>query len=124
MPSYGNAPPITMTKSKLRILHIDPERSWGGGENQVFGLTTYLHRAGHSTVVAAEPSGPLYHRLRDAGLPTHVLRIRNHGDFLAGLRLRHFVRTARYTLVHFHTSRAHALSPWLGGLDVKRIVTR
>ena len=103
---------------------MDPEKNWGGGESQVFGLATYLHRAGHSTAVAADPSGPLYHRLRDAGLPTHALRIRNHGDFLAGLRLRHLVRSGRYAFVHFHTSRAHALSPWLWGLKVKRIVTR
>lgn len=90
----------------------------------MFGLATYLHHANHSTAVAADPSGPLFHRLRDTGVPTHALRIRNHTDVLAGLRLRHLVRNTQYDVVHFHTSRAHALSPWLRGLDAKRVVTR
>ena len=32
----------------LKILHIDPERNWGGGEAQVFGLLTYLAGQGTS----------------------------------------------------------------------------
>src|SRR6185369_12505579 len=27
-------------------------------------------------------------------------------------------------VVHFHTARAHAMAPWLGGLPVRRVVTR
>lgn len=50
--------------------------------------------------------------------------MRNDLDVLAGLRLRRFVQTEAYQLVHFHTARAHALSPWLRGLRVKRVVTR
>lgn len=30
----------------------------------------------------------------------------------------------QYDIVHFHTARAHTLSPWLQGLKAKRIVTR
>ncbi len=108
----------------LRILHVDPERSWGGGEVQVLGLTRYLHRSGHRSVVAADPDGLLYRHLDDAALPVCALRVRNHLDLLAGLRLRRLVRAGRYDLVHFHTARAHALSPWLQGLQVKRVVTR
>ena len=109
---------------KLNILHIDPERNWGGGEVQVLGFTTYLNHTGHRSVVAADPRGVLSHRLAQAGLPTSVLTVRNDLDILAGLRLRRLVRTGDYQIVHFHTARAHALSPWLRGLQVKRVVTR
>ncbi|MBI3303107.1 MAG: glycosyltransferase family 4 protein [Deltaproteobacteria bacterium] len=108
----------------LRILHVDPEREWGGGEVQVLGLTTYLHRSGHCSVVAADPQGRLHQHLSNAGLPVRALRVRNHLDLLAGLRLRRLVRAGSYDLVHFHTARAHALSPWLHGMGVKRVVTR
>jgi glycosyltransferase involved in cell wall biosynthesis len=50
--------------------------------------------------------------------------VRNDLDFLAGLRLRRLVRAEGHQFVHFHTARAHALSPWLRGLRVKRVVTR
>lgn len=118
------------TRKKLAILHIDPERSWGGGETQVLGLSRFLHQAGHRSVVAADPAGRLYQRLRHEKLPCERLRIRNDLDVLAGYMLRHLVRGSRvhsanrYDIVHFHTARAHALSPWLKGLPVKRLVTR
>ena len=118
------------TKDKLAILHIDPERNWGGGETQVLSLSRYLHQAGHRSVVAADPRGCLYQRLRQEHLPCQALRIRNDLDIWAGYTLRRLVKAGLahsahpYDLVHFHTARAHALSPWLHGLPSKRVVTR
>lgn len=90
----------------------------------MLGLTTYLNRTGHHSVVAVDPRGALVHRLAQIDLPTTNLTVRNDIDFLAGLRLRRLLQTGRYQLVHFHTARAHALSPWLRGLPVRRVVTR
>ena len=118
------------TRDRLAILHIDPEQSWGGGETQVLSLSRYLHQAGHRSVVAADPRGCLYQRLRQENLLCQALRIRNDLDILAGYTLRCLVQADLvhsanpYDLVHFHTARAHALSPWLSGLPIKRVVTR
>ncbi len=109
---------------RLRILHVDPERHWGGGEAQVLGLTRYLHRVGHISHVATPLHGVLAQRLQHDNLPVQPLSVRNHLDGLAGWRLRRLVRRERYDLVHFHTARAHALSPWLHALPVRRLVTR
>lgn len=111
-------------QNTLNILHIDPEKNWGGGEVQVLGLTTWLHRHGHQSVVASDPRGVLWSRLDEQGLSRVPLRVRNHLDLFAGVRLRRMVQTVGYHIVHFHTARAHALSPWLHGLPVKRVVTR
>ena len=66
----------------------------------------------------------MYDKLAAAQLPRCALPIRNDADVRAGLRLRRLVRAGQYDIVHFHTARAHALSPWLAGLPLKRIVTR
>ena len=124
MPSSGNTLQHDHRSRCLKILHIDPEKAWGGGEVQVTGLTTYLHRAGHHSVVAAAPHGLLYVRLQQEELPVLPLRIRNDLDVVAGLQLRRLVQAHDYDIVHFHTARAHALSPWLHGVRVKRLVTR
>src|SRR5262245_16491469 len=113
-----------MTMNRLRILHVDPEKHWGGGESQVLALTDYLTRAGHHSVVATNPEGSLYRHLSAVGLLACPLRVRNSCDVLAGLRLRRLVTSGRYDLVHFHTARAHALSPWLAHSGAKRVVTR
>jgi glycosyltransferase involved in cell wall biosynthesis len=90
----------------------------------VLGLTTHLRRTGQCSVVATDPRGELYRRLRGAGLAVRPLPVRNHLDLYAGYQLRRLVRTERYDLVHFHTARAHALSPWLNDLGIPRVVTR
>ncbi len=106
----------------MRVLHVDPERGWGGGEVQVLGLVTRQHAAGLDVALAAHPGGPLATRAAAAGVPTVALAVRNHVDALAGWRLRRLARRA--DVVHFHTARAHALAPWLVGLRARRIVTR
>lgn len=57
-------------------------------------------------------------------MPVLPLRIRNDLDIAAGLQLRRLVQKHDYDIVHFHTARAHALSPWLHRTRVQRIVTR
>ena len=48
----------------LKILHIDPEKNWGGEEAQVLGLLTYLAAMGHRNDLVAHPSGFLSSRRR------------------------------------------------------------
>jgi glycosyltransferase involved in cell wall biosynthesis len=106
----------------VRILHVDPERGWGGGEVQVLALARALRARGHDVRLAVDPAGRLAAAAANAGLPTAVLRVRNHLDALAGLRLRRLARHA--DVVHFHTARAHALAPFVGGGPPWRVVTR
>jgi len=106
----------------MRVLHVDPERGWGGGEVQVLGLLDRQVRAGLDVVLAAHPAGRLAERAAAHGVVTMPLPVRNHLDLRAGWRLRRLARGA--DVVHFHTARAHALAPWVSGLGARRIVTR
>ena len=63
-----------------------------------------------------DPTGQLWRRAREAGVPCQALPIRNSIDAAAGLRLRRLVHSRSYDIVHFHTARAHALAPYLYGL--------
>lgn len=100
---------------RLRILGVDPERNFAGGESQVLGLTLELVRAGHQAELACDPQGLLWRRAGAAGVVCHPLRIRNAIDWRAGLKLRAIVNCGAYDVVHFHTSRAHAMAPFAGG---------
>lgn len=108
----------------LRIAGVDPERNFGGGETQVLGLTRELLRMGHQAELFCDPEGQLWHRATAAGIVCRPLRVRNAVDLRAGLRLRGLLARARYDVVHFHTSRAHALAPYAHGVASLRIVTR
>lgn len=104
----------------MRVLHVDPEREWGGGEVQVLALARALESRGVATTLAVDPAGRLAREAGRFGLPTVALPIRNHLDVSAGWALRRLARG--YDVVHFHTARAHALAPWVSG--ARRVVTR
>jgi glycosyltransferase involved in cell wall biosynthesis len=108
----------------LRIAGVDPELRFAGGESQVLGLTHELIRAGQRAELVCDPRGELWKRARNEGVVCHPLSIRNALDLGAGLRLRALLSRERFDIVHLHTSRAHALAPYLRGTAGALLVTR
>jgi glycosyltransferase involved in cell wall biosynthesis len=108
----------------MRILGVDPERGFAGGETQVLGLTLGLRRVGYNAELACDPRGRLWERARAEGIECHALPIRNALDFAAGMRLRTLLSRMRYDVVHFHTSRAHSMAPFARGCAPALVVTR
>jgi len=106
----------------VRILHVDPERGWGGGEAQVTTLVRELGKRGHASVVATPAGAPLAAAVATVGARVEPCAIRNDLDLRGVPRLRRLARDA--DVVHFHTARAHAMAPWLAGCGVRRVVTR
>lgn len=108
----------------LRILGVDPELKFAGGETQVLGLTLELSRAGHRAELACDPRGALFARAMRAGVVCHPLAIRNAIDVGAAMRLRNLLSRMRCDVVHFHTSRAHSMAPFARGHARALVVTR
>jgi glycosyltransferase involved in cell wall biosynthesis len=110
----------------LKILHIDPERNWGGGEAQVIGLLTYLAAKGHRNRLLADPGGSLFARSQGLDIERVPFVLRNDFDLRRVPELRRQIAREKYHVVHFHTKRAHALSLWLprGQGCPKYVVTR
>jgi glycosyltransferase involved in cell wall biosynthesis len=108
----------------LRILGVDPELGFAGGESQVMGLTLELLRLGHNAQLLCDPDGILWRRARAANVICHPLKIRNAMDCVAGMRLRGLLSRNRFDVVHFHTSRAHSMAPFAAGSAKALVVTR
>ena len=109
----------------LKILHIDPELNWGGGEAQVFGLLRQLAERGHQNDLLAQPRGQLFHRAQKLPVRAFPFVMRNDLDVRAVPSVRRRIRHGGYDIVHFHTKRAHALALWLPrGERPKYVVTR
>ena len=110
----------------LKILHINPEKNWGGGETQVLGLLGHLVARGHRNDLFAHPSGLLFARCRSLKVKTYPIAMRNDLDLRCVVALRKRIREENYDIVHFHTKRAHTLALWLpqGERRPKYVVTR
>jgi glycosyltransferase involved in cell wall biosynthesis len=110
----------------LKILHIDPEKNWGGGEAQVAGLISYLSEKGHENTLLAHHHGRLFESCQNPKVRKLPLIVRNDLDVRRVASLRRLIQEDEYDIVHLHTKRAHALSLWLprGPHRPKYIVTR
>ena len=93
----------------LVTFHIDTEKGWRGGEQQMAYLMEGLARRGHRVEAALQPDGDAFGRLAAKGLSVHAIPMRGEADPIAVLALARRMSAARADVVHCHTSHAHTL---------------
>jgi glycosyltransferase involved in cell wall biosynthesis len=94
----------------MRVLHVDPERDWRGGERQALWLARELARRGHHSVLAGRPGSRLMEECLLAGVPFEPVRPLAPVAPISALRLRSLLRHGEFQLVHAHTANALALA--------------
>jgi len=110
----------------LRILHLDTERTWRGGEAQLLHLAEGLARRGHFCIVAGQPGSPLLARAAQKGLKTEPVAMSSEWSLSAVRLLSRILKRERIQVIHMHTSHACTLGGWaarLAGVPV-RIISR
>jgi glycosyltransferase involved in cell wall biosynthesis len=90
----------------LRVVHLDTEKTWRGGERQVLLLARELRRRGHHNWVACRPGSPLDAAARREGLDTLAAAPCFEADLWAARRLRVALRATRAEVLHAHTGHA------------------
>lgn len=93
----------------MKILHINTERTWRGGEQQTLYLASGLHEQGVPTAMICQPGSPMEERTRAAGVPVFPVKMRGEWDLRALMAIRGIMRRERFDIVHMHTSHAHTL---------------
>jgi len=112
--------------STIRVLHVDSERSWRGGERQVLFLMRRQRAAGDEPLLAAPNGSALALCARQEGFPVLPVPMRGTWDVASVLRLASIARARRPHVVHWHAARAHALGAMaaLFAKEPKRILSR
>lgn len=101
----------------MKIVQLDSQRSWRGGEQQVLYLSQALQARDYDNVIVCQPQSALSQRATDAGLPTWTLRMRHEVDLAAAWRLGRYLKQRRVDVLHMHTPHAHTI-----GLLARRVV--
>lgn len=94
----------------MKILHINTERGWRGGERQTFWLAREQRRMGHAAWVAARPGEPLAQALTDGGLVVKPVNPLFELDPLSAFNLKMLIRKEGISVVHAHTGHAVGLA--------------
>jgi L-malate glycosyltransferase len=112
-------------RDTLRTVHVDTERTWGGGQRQVAWLADGLARRGHPTWVLARLSPRYAAQLRGSEVPILPLAPRTEFDPFAVRRIRALARDVGADLLVAHAAHAAALAALATlGTDVRLVVTR
>jgi glycosyltransferase involved in cell wall biosynthesis len=109
----------------LRIVHVDTERVWGGGQRQLCLLAAGLQRRGHRSWAAVRRGTRLAAELARQGLPVLSLAPLVEWDPVAVGRLRVLLKDVSADVVHAHSGHAAALAALARvGTESRLVVSR
>ncbi len=93
----------------IRILHVDSERSWRGGQNQILLLLRRQRARGDDPHLSVPADSALAARATAEGFPVHPVAMRGTWDLGSVFALARTLRAVRPDVVHWHAARAHAI---------------
>ena len=109
----------------MRILHINTEKTWRGGEQQTFNLLMGLKQRNISSHLLCQTDSPMAEKAEETGIKTFPISMHGEVDPLACFRIRTLINKFKYDILHPHTSHAHTLAFFSSmGTHVNRLVTR
>ena len=93
----------------MKVLHINTERGFRGGEIQNLYLAAGLVERGHQCILAVQYGSLLVDRASERGLDVRQRPINGEFDPLAASWLARLIRDERPDVLHYHTSHAVTL---------------
>jgi glycosyltransferase involved in cell wall biosynthesis len=109
----------------MKILHLNTEKTWRGGEQQTLYLLQVLQKRGIFCHLVCQPDSPMAQKAREAGIAVFPILMHGEADPRACYRIRNLIKAFQYDILHSHTSHAHTLAFIASvGCKVGRLVTR
>ncbi|MFH1282076.1 MAG: glycosyltransferase [bacterium] len=91
------------------ILHLDTERSWRGGERQLFLLLKHMESSDFVHYAACRDNTVLSGKMKELGVKILPLAPYGEIDLFSVFKLRRFIKSKNIDLVHAHTSHTVGL---------------
>jgi len=95
----------------MRILHLNSENGWRGGENQLLYLVQGLkEKAGYEQFVMCRENSLIQQWCERDNIPYTTARFRGSADFKTAIKIAKFCKEEKIDIIHAQTSHAHAAS--------------
>ena len=102
--------------NSLRVLHVDGERGYGGGQRQLRLLGRELASLGVEQTLAVRPGSAMEAIGVEMKLPLFALAQRSDADLASAWRLAGLCRRLRPDIVHTHSARSLGMAALARGL--------
>ena len=80
----------------MKILHINTERTWRGGEQQTLNLLEGLKERQITGHLVCQAGSPMEERAARAGIKVYPITMRGEVDLAAGFRIRKLIHKFKY----------------------------
>jgi len=97
-----------MEKTEIKVLHVDSERSWRGGQQQAVYLYERMLKKGFATQLVCQPNSDLEAYCQSRKIPVKTIRFRHELDLIGALQLAHYACREGFNILQLHSG--HALS--------------
>ncbi|OGS45983.1 MAG: hypothetical protein A2539_06625 [Elusimicrobia bacterium RIFOXYD2_FULL_34_15] len=94
---------------QLKILHIDFEKTWRGGQQQLFWLVEGLSKKGHNNYVVCRTDSELHKKLQDNSYDFFSLKMLFELDPFAIFRTKKIIEEVKPDIIHLHSAHAHTI---------------
>lgn len=95
----------------MKILHVDEQTGWRGGEQQASYLIAGSAQRGHDCFLAGRPGSPFSTTAHGGHVLGRLeLSLRNEFDLVSAAKMAAFARTNGIQILHAHTGHAHMIA--------------
>ncbi len=106
----------------MKILHIDTEKGFRGGELQVLLLMEGLKKRGHENFLVAPQGSPLIDKAESVAESIFTIRHQRIFDVINIFKICRFIKSSHANILHLHTSHAHLVGGIAGRMKCRPIV--
>ena len=101
-----------MENKDIKVLHIDSEKNWRGGQQQAAYLLEAMVAEGFTTAMVCRPGSAFETYCREKNLPHFAVSMHGELDIAAGYRIASLCRKHGFTILHLHSAHALATGLW------------
>jgi glycosyltransferase involved in cell wall biosynthesis len=95
-------------KGKIKILQTIRQGQIGGGESHLLDLVENLNKDEFEPIVLSFTDGPMVDRLKQMGIPAHVIYTEKPFDFTVWPKVKQFLIDQKIEMIHAHGTRANS----------------
>jgi glycosyltransferase involved in cell wall biosynthesis len=109
----------------MKILHVNTEKTWRGGEQQLLNLLVGLKKRNICCHLICQRGSPMEKKAKRSDIAVFPVTLHGEVDLVASVQSRRLINKFHYDIIHSHTSHAHTLGYFASlGKRAKRLVTR
>lgn len=102
-----------MGKAEIKVIHLDSEKSWRGGQQQAAYLFSAMIEQKIPSLFICQPFSQLQNYCLKSDLPCRTVTMLGECDLLAGFKIARIARNGCYNIIHAHSAHALAIALWV-----------